>query len=398
MATSARGSNSLHQYTPELAAILQTFGGMQTCLETGLDSNLHKDRLGRESSSLIRLVYRDLLGSVTTAEALVLYWLQTIPHPSKINSKLSSSSSSSSSVMPKGSVEHEALADMLYALVSAPAAPCVRVHRVGGDEAYRVVFHPFGVGRGGTSTSSITPLAVPLQHTDPRVVRALQHLIGNPWAFRHIDEDPTFGYFTLSCFAYACEAQEELDACRPVLVCAALRAMTLCIRRETGRTHQHHQPKQLHHQRQQRCHPLGISMAATLHYTRAATEEGIRAKVERTILHPMRWKGRGEKIAEQELLRTAFQFVYRERTAASQPHPRSRGVYQQMARAGMDLSPAARALPATIHDPGIQHDPSGGVRYPVLPSYGEIYRFSDQVMSEWLRILALNRAHRLARV
>ena len=364
MATNARA------YTPELAAVLQAFGGMQTCVDAGGAGATHEQRLGRESSRLVQLVYRALFGNAAVMEALVLYWLETLPHPTD----------------PRTS-EDETLAAMLHALATAPAAPCVRVHRVGAKQRYHAVFHPFGVG----ADAATGPLVVPLEHADPRLVRALQHLVTNPWAFRHMDEDPTFGFFTLSCFAYDCEAQEELDACRPVALCAALRAVTLRIRRETLR---------------------GTASAASatgpLTYVRAATEERIRARLEKTLMGPGRWAQqqqpasavtRNEKSRpERELLHDTIQFVWHERTATSLPHPRAQEIRRQMARAGVSLPPAPGAGAVCTRDQSLRLAGSGGasasgcVQHTVLPTPREIYAFSDQVMGEWLRVLHLWRA------
>lgn len=345
-------------YTPELAAVLQTFGGMQTCVDAGGADAIHRQRLGRESSSLIQLVYRALFGNAAVAEALALYWLETLPHPADPRTP-----------------ETEPLAAMVHALATAPAAPCVRVHRVGSQRRYHVVFHPFGVAPGAPTA----PLAVPLEHADPRLVRALQHLVMNPWAFRHMDEDPTFGFFTLSCFAYDCEAQQELDACRPVALCAALRAITLRIRRETHRS------------------DGGGRTAAVLTYARAATEERLRARLEGALMAPGRWAppraAPAEKGApERELLQDALQFVWHERTATSLPHPRTQEIRRQMARAGVSLPPAAGAAAVCTREQSLRLGASGGVQYAVLPAHREIYAFSDQVMGEWLRVLHLGRA------
>ena len=395
---------SSSEYTPELAAILQTFGGMQTCLDGGgsaaavssmaavTQDRVHKERLGRESTSLIQLVYRAIFGSVPVMEALTLYWLETLPHPPARRDSDNSAAAAAATAAAAAAPEYETIAGILHTLAMAPAVPCVRVHRVGASNRLHVVFHPFGIGGGGGGGGGgASALVVPLEHADPRLIRAVQHLVMNPWAFRHMDEDPTFGFFTLSCFAYDCEAQQELDACRPVMLCAAMRAIMLRIRNETGRTPAPRKALQ----------PSGgggggkgnTMRSPTLTYVRATAEERIREKIERTTLAAARWpRERGGKSPQRELLHDVFQFVCHDRTITSLPHPRVQKLRKEMARAGV-TPPGGGPSAANSRGAGVRHSSTGGVEYALLPTHADIYVFSDQVIGEWLRLLNLSRAH-----
>ena len=243
---------------------------------------------------LTRAIYQALFGDIDSAGHLVMLWLRTSYR--------------------YGTKEPLHPGALLQFLATAPACLCLRHHRIGGRERHAVYLFPFGVEGLGQH------LAVPLLFADARIVRSVSLLLRNVWAFPQGQEDPVFGSTTFQNFAYAKEAQQKLDICRPVLIAAAVRAVATQVRLETARTERvkaHVMPRVRNQAWMSRQQVDAYVLSQTPTYLRARIEQNVLAKVRKQALTPSaaRWKHPGTR-----LLADTFLFVLDERKGHSLPY------------------------------------------------------------------------------
>lgn len=294
----------------------------------------------RDGKWLIRAVFQALFGTPRTAHDLAMLWFRTV--------------SRAQVPAPSGGGGGGAAygpADLLRFLATAPAAPCLRHHRVGGHQRHAVYLLPFGTG-----SELATHLAVPLAHADLRLVRSVQLLANNPWAFRHMEEDPVFGFFTLSCFAYSEAAQSKLDQCRPTLLAAAVRALAMQVRLEVAHTERtraakYPQTRELVDRRVLSQHPT---------YVRAVVEKSSLDRVRSELV------AQGDGSPAHRLLIDALVFVLDERTFPSLPQPPPPN--------GSSLNLSKMGVPT--------------VPYAVLPTDADLETFAGQTRVAWLAAIS----------
>lgn len=320
------------QYTPELRDLLRALALLSK----------------RDGRWLIRAIYQALLGDPLTAQEMVSLWFRTL-HRSRMVTR----NGADAAVLGPS--------ELLHFLASAPALPSIRQHHIGGRERYAVYFFPFG------TQGMAQYLGVPLAFVDVRINRALHLLQANPWAFRDLQMDKTYGCFTYSGFAYTQEAQDKLDDCRPVFVASAVRAVAAAARIEEARSDRA-RALQKFRQTAGADRVFGASrmisdrmvLAEVPTYVRAMVENNSLAAVRQAIAAKTTASERAqdpEVKAAHDLFIDAFRFVLDERRAPS--------------------------LPLRSATPVRGVSPRPTVDYAVLPNDSQILQFGREVAQQW---------------
>ena len=357
-------ANHPGEYTPETQKMLNDLAQLGQC----------------PADQLIRMVYRSLFGDPDTVGNLVRLWCRTlyrgrVTRGRRISGTRSSNHNNNNN--SNGQNARAVVARFLQFLATAPALPYLRHHHIGGHERHAVYFFPFG-----TDPAMAAHLSVPMTHVDVRVVRALDLLANNPWAFRDVSEDPVFGCITYSCCSYTHEAQDKLDQCRPTFVAAAIRAIATQTRLELARSERlrlqtsasptisttdenlgpgrwtTHAASRLMAERQ--------ILAQTPSYSRAMLEQRVLSQVQQLTV-PVTDSGKKtpEQRAAHELMVDAFRFVLQERTAQSLGYSNTTVGYDTM--------------------------PMPTFAYSLLPTDPQIRLFATQTAEAWEQALDLAR-------
>ena len=309
---------------------------------------------------LTRALYQSLFGDPNAATDTVRLWCRSMQRAQMQN----------------------ALAPLLAFLATAPAMPCVEQHAVGGRERYAVFFLPFGHGSRFAQT-----LKIPLSVADLRVIRAVQLLATNPWVFPHMPQDPVFGFVTYTNFVYTVEAQRKLDQCRPILLAAAVRAITMQLRLDifwmTSSTVSRTRPQGL----LPRARTEALVLARPPTYTQATVEADILRSVRKHVRSIQ--QNRQNKLPPERrqvdqlsfrLLRDAMEFVLLDNVGINN----SSMVQKHKQAEGDDGHGSTQFLG--------RHVPEVSQPYVILPDDKQIMAFAQESTGNWIRAITQARA------
>lgn len=197
-------------YTPELRALMQTMRDVTA--------------KGNRPGPLMAAVYHYFFGDPKVCRNVMWYWFGTLHIDAVCSKNLAAIEDAAGTVV-----------DLLSFLSRAPAAPCIRDHRVGQDQHHLVYFMPFGCAtERAQERDLIRPanLMIPIVAADPRIIQTIHVLTSSSMAFPHIETDPTYNYYTFSCFSDGKTARAALDKYRAVLLAIAVRTVVEVIRRD----------------------------------------------------------------------------------------------------------------------------------------------------------------------